>query len=82
MLRKHSSALSTKRLRSFIKRASLSYNMNTHASGSVANQIYSQLAAAPKTNNRVPAAFPVTPAVLPPPPPAGSFNRTSFINMY
>ena len=67
MLRKLSSALSSKRLRSFVKRANMAANMNVHRQGTMANQIYSQLAAAPKTNNTVSTAFPVIQKVMPPP---------------
>lgn len=81
MLRKLSSELSSKRLRSFIKKANLMENMNVHQSGTMANQIYSQLAAAPKTTNQVANRFPVVQHQLPPPPAASTFRATSPLNL-
>lgn len=74
MLKKLCSALSSKDLRVFMKKANLADNMNVHRSGTMANQIYSQLAASPKTNNTVAAAFPVVPKVLPPPKAQSTFR--------
>ena len=67
MLKKLCSALNSKDLRVFIKQSNFADNMNVHRQGTVANQIYSQLAATPKTNNTVATAFPVVQKVLPPP---------------
>lgn len=81
MLRKLSSAINSKRLRMFLKKEAMFSQMNTHQSGTVANQIYSQLAAAPKTNNTVKVQFPLVQTTMPPPPPASSVNRSSLINI-
>ena len=74
MLRKLSSALSSKRLRNFIKKANMMQNMNVHHQGTMANQIYSQLAARPKTNNRGATQFPQVDRVLPSPPAKSTFS--------
>lgn len=70
MLKKLSSALSSKRLRNFIKKGGVPIveDMNVHQKGTMANQIYSQFAAAPRTNNRVAAQHPLITRQLPPPP--------------
>lgn len=81
MLRKLSSAINSKRLRMFLKKEAMFSQMNTHQSGTVANQIYSQLAAAPKTNNRVQTQFPLVQTTMPSPPPASSPYRNILPNI-
>ena len=74
MLRKLSSELSSKSLRRFVKKAMIQRHMNVHQDGTIANQVYSQLAANPKTNNRVKAAHPMVQRELPVPPSPTTFN--------
>ena len=70
MLRKLSSAVDSRKLRTFVKRANIMQSMNVHQTGTDANLIYGQLAARPKTNNRVATRFPLMDRQLPPPRPA------------